>query len=111
MSGGEGCQDTIAFVLIKTELGQAGRVAKEVSRRNWEDETDNGTIVRGVRWAIEVTGPYDVVAAVRVKDNEALGEFVVNEIQAVEGVRNPLTLVMTRGYKNGEQEAPHGGFP
>ena len=107
----EECQDTVAFVLIKAKLGMAEAVAKEASRRNWEDEDENGTIVRGVRWAIEVTGPYDVVAAVRVKDNEAVGKLVVNEIQAIEGVKNPLTLVMTRYYKDGESEAPHGGFP
>jgi DNA-binding Lrp family transcriptional regulator len=102
------CQDTIAFVLIKAELGRAGQVAADVSRHRWED--DDG-IVRGVRWAIEVTGPYDVVAAVRVRNNEALGELVVNKIQTVEGVKNPLTLVMTLYYEGGEQEAPHGGFP
>ena len=104
-------QDTIAFVLIKAELGKAAEVAAEVSTRNWEDRYEEGVIVRGVRWAIEVTGPYDVVAAVRVRDNETLGKLVVHQIQTIPGVKNPLTLVMTRYYKNGEPEAPHGGFP
>ena len=107
----EECQDTIAFVLIKAELGMAGRVAAEASSRNWEEENESGVVVRGVHWAIEVTGPYDVVAAVRVKDNEALGKLVVDEIQTIEGVKNPLTAVVTRHYKGGEPEAPHGGFP
>lgn len=92
-------QDTIAFVLIKTELGATAEVAAQVSE------------VNGVHWAIVVTGPYDIIAGVRVSDNMALGTLVMEEIQAIPGVRNPLTVVVTRYYEDGESRAPHGGFP
>ena len=92
-------QDTMAFVFIKTELGKVAEVAAEVSARD------------GVHWAVVVTGPYDIIAGVRVGDNEALGTLVMEEIQTIEGVKNPLTVVVTRYYKDGEPEAPHGGFP
>jgi DNA-binding Lrp family transcriptional regulator len=82
--------DTRALVLIKAELGMAAEVAEQVS------------VVDGVCWTLMVTGPYDIIAAVRVKDNFALGELVVNRIQNTPGVRNPTTLVATsRWGENG----------
>ena len=92
-------QDTIAFVLIKAELRKVAEVAAEVSARD------------GVHWTVVVTGPYDIIAGVRVRDNEALGNLVMEEIQTIPGVRNPLTVVVTKYYRGGGPEAPHGGFP
>ena len=93
-------EDTVAFVLIKAELRQALSVAKEVSGLD------------GVRWADVVTGPYDVIAAVRVPDNRTLGALVIESIQNVEGVSNPLTVVMSEHYKDGAvQPLGHNGHP
>jgi DNA-binding Lrp family transcriptional regulator len=75
--------ETVALVLIKTELGKAKLVAEMAN------ELDD------VAWAIVVTGPYDVVAAVKVGDNAELGDIVVEQIQGIPGVKNPSTLVGT----------------
>jgi DNA-binding Lrp family transcriptional regulator len=72
---------TIALALIKTEFGQAKRVA------------DAALQIPGVCWTLVVTGPYDVVVAIKVVDNWALGDLVVEELQNIQGVRNPSTLV------------------
>ncbi|MBU0494272.1 MAG: Lrp/AsnC ligand binding domain-containing protein [Chloroflexi bacterium] len=106
-------EDTVAFLLIKTELGAASEVAAEASRHNWTEESQDGTLqVKGVRWANVVTGPYDVLAAVRVKDNAALGKLVVNRIQVIPGIANPLTLIVTEHYKNGEPtRSGDNGYP
>ena len=85
--------ETVALVLIKTELGMAKQVA------NAATELDS------VAWAIVVTGPFDVIAAVRVPDNESLGDLVIDQIQKVDGIKNPTTLVGT--YLS----VGHGGFP
>jgi DNA-binding Lrp family transcriptional regulator len=91
---------TVAYVMIKAELGMAAEVAARVSTLD------------GVHWAVVVTGPYDVIAGVRVGDNETLGALVVEGIQKVEGVRNPLTAVMTSYYAGGDLErSPHNGPP
>jgi DNA-binding Lrp family transcriptional regulator len=95
------CEDTVAFVLIKAELGQAAEVAAGVSALMHEDEQGRP---RGVRWADVITGPYDVIAAVRVGDNEELGRLVVDGIQKVPGIKNPGTVVMTGHYKGGEPQ-------
>ncbi len=94
-------QDTVAFVLIKTELGKAAEVAAAVSALTYEDEQGRP---RGVRWADVITGPYDVIAAVRVGANEELGKVVVEQIQRVPGIKNPGTLVVTGHYKGGEPQ-------
>jgi DNA-binding Lrp family transcriptional regulator len=72
---------TLALVLIKTELGQAKSVAEALVEKG------------AACWAIVVTGPYDVVAAVNVENNEALGDRVIEEIQETGGIKNPTTLV------------------
>ncbi len=73
---------SIAYVMIKTECGAAKAVAEAVAQ------------IPRVHWAAVVTGPYDVIAGVRVDDNEALGRLVVDKIHNVPGVTETLTAVM-----------------
>jgi DNA-binding Lrp family transcriptional regulator len=77
---------TVAYVLIKAELGAATEVAIRVAQ------------IIGVHWTSVITGPYDVIAAIYVDDNAQLGKIVINEIQKVPGVRNPSTQVATAHY-------------
>jgi DNA-binding Lrp family transcriptional regulator len=92
-------EDTIAFILIKANLGMARDLAERLSQLD------------AVHWAVVVTGPYDVLAGVRVGDNQALGELVVGEIQKIEGVKNPMTLVMTQLSVSDVPEWGHRAFP
>ena len=80
---------TQALVLIKTELGTAKQVAEAVAALD------------AVQWAVVVTGAFDVIAAVTVEDNGALGNLVVDQIDQVAGVRDPTTLVVTEVYYGG----------
>ena len=81
--------NTQALVLIKAELGMAKQVAEAAAE------------IAAVQWAARVTGPYDVIAAVEVEDNLALGNLVINEIQQITGVKDPSTLVITEAYYGG----------
>ena len=81
--------DTRALVLIKAELGMAKQVAEATAE------------LAAVRWTVMVTGRYDVIAAVQVEDNLALGNLVVDEIQKIAGVKDPSTLVITEAYYGG----------
>lgn len=72
-----------AFVLIQTEVGQLGRVAKEVSA------------IEGVGTGVTVTGPYDVIAVVEAGSIDALGKMVLSRIQGVKGLtRTPTCPVV-----------------
>jgi DNA-binding Lrp family transcriptional regulator len=109
---GNECKDTVAFVLIKTELGMAEEVAQQVSTYNTKVEADDHIAVRGVRWTAIVTGPYDIVAAVRVDDNEALADLVVGKIQPTGGIKNPTTIVVGKLFVDGQgQSFGQNGFP
>jgi DNA-binding Lrp family transcriptional regulator len=45
-----------------------------------------------------VAGNYDLVAVVRVKENEALADLVAERIRAVDGITRTETLIAFRAY-------------
>lgn len=69
-----------AYILIQTEVGKAGKVAKEVAA------------VPGVASAEDVTGPYDVVVRAEAPTIDDLGKLVVAKIQIVDGITRTTTL-------------------
>ena len=71
-----------AYVLIQTEVGQTGRVAREVAE------------IEGTGSAVPVAGPYDVIAIVEAASIDALGKTVVSRIQGVKGVTRTLTCAV-----------------
>jgi DNA-binding Lrp family transcriptional regulator len=83
-------ENTLAFVLIKTQLGTAKQVAQAAADLD------------AVPWAVIVTGPYDVIAAVKVEDNAALARLVVDQLQQIVGIVDGSTLVVA--------ETCYGGF-
>jgi DNA-binding Lrp family transcriptional regulator len=89
---------TKALVFIKTELGTAMQVAEAAAE------------LTAVQWAVVVTGRYDVIVAVKVEDNAALGSLVVDQIQQIAGVKDPSTLVITETYR-GSVARGHEMFP
>ena len=64
-----------AFILIQTDLGYAAEVRR----------------LPGVSSADTVAGPYDVIARADVDTIDALGHFVVSQVQAIDGVTRTLS--------------------
>ena len=73
-----------AYVLIQTEVGQGGRVAREVAE------------IQGTGSTVPVAGPYDVIAIVEAASMDALGKMVVSRIQGVKGVTRILTCTVVQ---------------
>jgi DNA-binding Lrp family transcriptional regulator len=73
-----------AYVLIQTEVGQTGRVAREVAD------------IEGTGSAVPVAGPYDVIAIVEAASMDALGKRVLSRIQGVKGVSRTLTCTVVQ---------------
>ena len=73
-----------AYVLIQTEVGQGGRVAREVAE------------IKGTGSTVPVAGPYDVIAIVEAASMDALGKMVVSRIQGVKGVTRTLTCTVVQ---------------
>ena len=73
-----------AYVLIQTEVGQGGRVARAVAE------------IQGTGSTVPVAGPYDVIAIVEAASIDALGKMVVSRIQGVKGVTRTLTCTVVQ---------------
>ena len=67
-----------AYILIQTEVGKAGQVAKSIAD------------IPGVLSA-GVTGPYDVIVRAEAENVDDLGKLVVARVQAVDGITRTLT--------------------
>jgi DNA-binding Lrp family transcriptional regulator len=71
-----------AFVLVQAELGRARAVAKAIER------------VKGVKMVFAVTGLYDVIAYLEMRDMSSLSELVIKRIQSVKGVERTHTAIV-----------------
>jgi DNA-binding Lrp family transcriptional regulator len=72
-----------AYVLIQTEVGKAGQVARAIAE------------IKGVQGVEPVAGPYDVIARAEARGMDDLGKLVMSRIQAVNGVTRTLTCAVT----------------
>ena len=68
-----------AYILIQTEVGRAGEVAKAVLD------------VERVSSAVGVIGPYDVIVQAEAENLDDLGKLVVARLQAIHGITRTLT--------------------
>jgi DNA-binding Lrp family transcriptional regulator len=72
-----------AYILIQTEVGKAGSVAKAVSA------------IAGVTLAEGVTGPYDVIMRAEAPSMEDFGRIILSKVQGVAGITRTLTCPVT----------------
>jgi DNA-binding Lrp family transcriptional regulator len=75
----EGAFVVHAYILIQTEVGKSGSVAKEIEQ------------IPGVTQAEDVTGPYDVIARAEARNVDELGKLVMSRVQSVDGITRTLT--------------------
>jgi DNA-binding Lrp family transcriptional regulator len=75
-----------AVILINVEPARSATVAASLSDMS------------GISAVYSVAGNYDLVAVVRVKENEALAELVAKRIPGVDGVTRTETLIAFRIY-------------
>lgn len=81
-----------AIVLLKIARGQVPAVAESVA------ELD------GVSEVYSVGGRYDLVAMVRVKDNDRLADLVAGRLQNVDGIESTETLIAFKAYSRHDLE-------
>jgi len=78
-----------AWVLIQTEVGKAGDVAKAVSA------------IDGIQRAEVTAGPFDVIAQATAADLNSLGGLVLTRVQAVPGTTRTLTCPLASHPQRG----------
>jgi len=82
-----------AVVLLTVQRGMINEVAETLAGMD------------GVSEVYSVGGRYDLVAIIRVKDNEALAELVTNHMLLVEGITDSETLIAFRVFSRHDLES------
>jgi DNA-binding Lrp family transcriptional regulator len=85
-------QMTTALVLLRVARGEVKAVAEKL------------TDMEGITEVYSVAGRYDLVAIIRVKENEKLAELVTNHIRKIEGIEKSETLIAFRVYSRYDLE-------
>jgi DNA-binding Lrp family transcriptional regulator len=81
-----------AIVLLDTAHGKVNEVADALAALD------------GISEVHSVAGRVDLVAMLRVAENEALADLVTNEIQQVDGISNTETLIGFRVHSSHDLE-------
>ncbi len=69
-----------------------------VKREKIPETTQALVGIPGVAEVYSVAGPYDIVAIIRVKENEQLADLVTKQMLAVEGIDKTTTLVAFEAF-------------
>ncbi len=62
----------------------------------------------GVAEVYSVSGPYDLVAVARVRENEALARLVTEDLIHIKGITRTTTLIAFRQYSKFDLERMFG---
>ena len=82
-----------AVVLLTVKRGMINEVAETLAG------------MHGVSEVYSVGGRYDLVAIIRVKDNDALAELVTNHMLLVDGITDSETLIAFRVFSRHDLES------
>jgi DNA-binding Lrp family transcriptional regulator len=82
-----------ALVLLNVERGAINRIGQQLAE------------IDGVTEVYSVGGRFDLVAVLRVKDNDQLAELVTERMLHIEGVTRSETLIAFRVYSRHDLEA------
>ena len=78
------------FIMIKCEMGQAYRVAREMA--------DN---VEELSEMHSISGQYDLLGKFYLAPEQDVGLFVVEKVQTVEGVKDTYTMLTYNAFTGG----------
>ena len=82
-----------AIVLLKIERDQINGVAEQL------------IALSGISEVFSVAGRYDLVAILRVRDNEALAELVTGKMLQVQHILDSETLISFKAFSQHDLEA------
>jgi len=81
-----------AIVLLKSETDLINEVAEQIIG------------IEGVSEVYSIAGRFDLVAIIRVKDNEGLAEVVTSHMLKVKGIINSETLIAFKVFSKYDLE-------
>ena len=81
-----------AIVLVNTNHGRVNDVAEQLAAMD------------GVAEVYSVGGRFDLVAVIRVSDNDQMADLVTNHMLRVDGISKTETLIAFRAYSRHDLE-------
>ena len=82
-----------AVVLLNVEPGQVNEVAGKLAE------------LEGISEVFSVGGRFDLVAIIRVRDNDDMAELVTEKMHSVSGISNSETLIAFKVFSEHDLEA------
>jgi DNA-binding Lrp family transcriptional regulator len=82
-----------AIVMIKTDVDRIPEIAQEVSG------------IEGVSEAYSVTGEWNLIAIVRVREHDELAEVIPGRLNKIPGIVRTETHIAFRAYSSHDLEA------
>ncbi|MEZ5477773.1 MAG: Lrp/AsnC ligand binding domain-containing protein [Thiolinea sp.] len=82
-----------SIILINTERGEVNSVAEQLAD------------MPGVSEVYSVSGNYDLIAMVRVENNDALADLVTNHIRPLKTITQTETMLAFKAYSQHDLEA------
>lgn len=82
-----------AVVLIKAETGLINELAEQLAE------------LPGVTEVLSVAGQFDLVALVKVRENEELADVITHRMRKLRGILETQTLIAFRVYSKAELSA------
>ena len=81
------------IALINVERGAVNSAAEKLAA------------IDGISEVYSVSGNYDLVAIIRVRDNDALASLMTDQIGAVEGISDTHTMLAFRAFSKHDLES------
>ena len=78
------------FVMIKCEMGQAYKVAREAADR-----------IEQMSELYSTSGQYDLLGKFYLDPDEDIGQFVTEKVQSLPGVKDTYTLITFNAFTGG----------
>ena len=80
-------------------------VLMKVARSHINDIAQQLSDIQGISEVYSVAGRYDLVALIRVPDNDALAELVTGRLVSLDSIEETETLIAFRSYSNHDLES------
>ena len=81
-----------SIVLINTERGSVNTVAEQIAG------------MEGVSELYSVSGNYDLIAIIRVQDNDALANLVTTHLRSIEAITQTETMLAFKAFSKHDLE-------
>ena len=82
-----------SIVLLNVERNRINSIAEQLTQ------------LKGITEVFSVAGRYDLVAVLRVPDNESLADLVTSQMLQVEGITHSETLISFRVFSRHDLES------